>query len=237
MVTVRRLAPVLFSCVVISGCTTTASHRSSLASTRTPAGSAPHQMTVTPAPRSLSTNYLVAPRHTNQIYNGTAKPSTSEVPPAIAHYNGTPRLAGTVVRNSARSGPRKALFRKAVTVGEPPGPQTASIQVAQVPAQQGSISLTAVAQDTQGGPNEFASPNSFNLLGIFGILVVLALGIWGMVWFLGYWKTLNPSSWSAGEGTYSDDSHDGSPERFSKTFHDDANGSGPKENIKAVSRN
>lgn len=237
MVTVRRLAPVIFSCVVISGCTTTVSHRSSLASTRTSARATAPQITVTPAPRSLSTNYLAPLRHTNQIYSENTKTSTFEKHPAIAHYSGTPRLAGTVVRNSARSGSHEAQFRKPVTVGEPPGPQTAPAQGGQIPNQPGSISLTSGAQDTQGGSNEFASPNAFSLLGIFGILVVLALGIWGMVWFLGYWKTLNPSSWSAGEGTYSDDSQESSPEVFSKSHRDDASCSRPKEDIKAISRN
>lgn len=235
----RRLALLLFSCAVISGCTATVRHRSSLAPTHPSTGLNSSQMTAVVAPRSLSTNYLAPPRHTNEVWNGNKETSTFEAGPSVAHYNGTPRLAGTVVRNSARPGPHKALIRKPVTAAEPSEPRTASVQAGQIADQPGSISVTSVALDTQGPPtaNAFASPNAFSLPGIFGILVVLALGILGMIWFLGHWKSLNPSSWSGGEGTYSDDSQGSPPEEFSKIVREGANGSRPKEDIKANSRN
>src|SRR5215469_11447786 len=193
--------PLLLCVVVLSGCTTTVRNPSSLAATQTSTRTETSQTTAAPAPRSHpATNRIAPPRLANQILSGNKKTSTYQERSTFAHHTGTPRLAGTVVHASQGNGSRKAVISTLTTASESSDELMVS---GQIPGQPAAMDSAAVAQTTESPfkTDDIAALIDFHVLaGVFAILAVSALGIWGGVRFIGYWKSLNPSSWSAGGG-------------------------------------
>lgn len=186
-----------------------------------------------PAPKE-STNAPVPARATNSVpaksfapprlsLQNSNKVKVKDTPPfeersALKHYNGTPRQAGTVAQNSRRSASSGAPGKNTVAAAESSEGQMASNQAGQIPSQAaGSVSVAYGQEPSQA--NDDATANGIILLRVFGVLVLLALGTWSLVRFLGYWKGLEPFSSAVG-GIYSDDSEEGRAEgSSSKVIH------------------
>ena len=181
------------------------------------------QIADAPAPHSVPTNLFVSPRLSQQNSNVNNRTSTIEISRQKQPYNGTPRLAGTVVQNlprSSNSNSPEGTVKKSGAAEKSTEAQTSPGQAGPVMAQPqlAAIDSATIASTTPtpSQPTDVTTSNDINFLRAVGVLVVLVLGTWGAIKFFSYWRSLAPFSSSAGGGIYSDDSQEG-PSRLAES--------------------